>query len=62
MEFFEGEKEREAASKTVHPVSDASISVNVLQDPLDKLAAVCSVCEPTVDDLVNALCVTSEDF
>ena len=31
MEFFEGEKEREAASKTIHPVSDASINVNVLK-------------------------------
>ena len=35
--------------------------LNILQDPLDKLAALCSVREPTVDDLVNALCVTSEE-
>ena len=54
MDFFEGEKEREASSKTI----DQNLSNNY--DPFSKLAAICSLQEPTVDDLFDALCMSSE--
>ena len=32
-----------------------------LRDPLDKLANISAIREPTVDDLVDALCITEEE-
>lgn len=56
VDFLKEEREREAMA--VAPVSDAS---DVLQDPLDKLATIALVHDPTVDDLIEALSVTSEE-
>lgn len=56
IDFLDGEKERVAREAT-----DTSHSNEVLKDPLDKLASIVAVREPTVDDLVDALCVTDEE-
>lgn len=57
IDFLDGEREREAMVK----VTNSCQSTEVLKDPLDKLASIATVREPTVDDLVDALCVTVEE-
>lgn len=56
VEFLKEERERE--KNAVAPASDAS---GVLQDPLDKLSTIALVRDPTVDDLLEALSITSEE-
>ena len=57
IDFLNGEKEREAMVE----VTNDCQSTEVLKDPLDKLASIATVREPTVDDLVDALRVTVEE-
>ena len=53
IDYLDGEKERGARVEDT-----ARQSAEILRDPLDKLA---SIDKPTVDDLVDALCVNAEE-
>lgn len=56
IDFLDGEREREAKAE-----ANTSHSVEVLRDPLDILASIAAIREPTVEDLVDALRVTVEE-
>ena len=55
-DFLDNEQQRESMS---HAKADAHS--HVMQDPIDKLAAISLSRDPTVDDLVDALKVNSEE-